>query len=122
MFTRSHHIKRERKKSLFFKTLSTLFVQKAQEVKIFQHLFLTKVEFSKKSSSTCTLFFYSTQGEDHFNKALKKLITLKGWFRSSISSIIQARNTPELKFKFDTLYEKQKELDTLLSSIAHELH
>lgn len=111
-------IKRAQKESLLLRELATYFLHITNEDSNIKDIALNRVKLSK-DKSTCTLFFYSTQGEAYFDELMPYLILYKPSMRKALAQSINARYTPQLIFKFDTPYEKHLELEKVFEAL-HE--
>lgn len=109
-------IKRAQKESLLLHELSSYFLRIVQEDSRLADIVLHRVKLSK-DKSVCTLYFYTTQGEEHFKHVMPFLILYKPSMRKALAQSIQARYTPQLVFKFDAPYEKHLEIDELLDRL-----
>src|SRR3989304_7734361 len=110
-------IRRARKESQYYKILSGLFMKITMEDNRLQGMFINRVQLSP-SSSACTIFFYLPDGEEAFREKLDVLKLYKPSLRKSLSSLIDGRYTPELIFKFDTLFEKQQRIEAVLEAVS----
>ena len=68
----------------------------------------------------CSIFFYAADGKQQFQELLPFLILYKPSLRKALASAIPARYTPNLLFKFDAQYEKQRRIDDLLIKLKEE--
>lgn len=112
-------IKRAQKESLLLRELSTYFMQITQEDARIKGLVLNRVKLSQDKGS-CTLFFYSPEGEELFQQMMPYLILYKPSMRKALAHSIRSRYTPQLIFKFDNPYEKHLELEKLLEQLKDE--
>lgn len=113
------HIKRAQKESLLLRELSTFFLQIMMEEPSLQGLFINRVSLSS-DRSLISVFFYTTDGPEAFQKLLGKLILYKPSMRKALATAIPSRYTPQLAFKFDAQYEKQQRIEQLLEKIKKE--
>jgi ribosome-binding factor A len=109
-------IKRAQKESLLFREISQLFMHIAIDNPTLQSLCVNRVKLSPDKGS-CTVYFYTSEGEARFNELLSTLILYKPSIRKAVAARIQSRYTPELIFKFDTNFEKQCRIEALLEQI-----
>lgn len=116
VYHQSSAIKRAQKESLFQHELSKLLLQLMLDDKRLQGLFVNRVKLSP-DKSICTAFFYTANGRAEFDEKLGTLLLYKPSLRKAISQIIPSRYVPELVFKFDDQFEKQKRIDELLEKI-----
>ncbi len=112
-------IKRARKESLFLQEISTFFLRIAQEEPSLQDLYITRVQLST-DYGLCSVFFHISGGEKVFKEKLPLLILYKPSLRSAIAQAIQSRYTPELLFKYDEAFDKQKKVDELIEKLKAE--
>lgn len=112
-------IKRAQKESLLLRELSIYFMHITQDDDRIKGLALNRVKLSK-DKSTCMLFFYSPEGQDHFQRLMPYLILYKPAMRKALAQSITSRYTPQLIFKFDDPYEKHLELEKLLEQLKEE--
>lgn len=112
-------IKRAQKESLLLRELSTYFLRITTDDDRIKDIALNRVKLSR-DKSCCTLFFYSTQGEAHFQELMPLLILYKPSMRKALAHSINGRYTPQLIFRYDAPYEKHLELEELLEEIKQE--
>ncbi len=115
----SPHIKRAQKESLLLKELSKLLLQISMDDPRLMNVFINRVQLSP-DKGTCSVFFYTPDGEDGFHKIQPLLVLYKPSLRKALSTIIPGRYTPQLTFKFDAQFEKQKRIEDLLEKIKEE--
>jgi ribosome-binding factor A len=113
------HIKRAQKESLLLKELSQLLMQISMDEPRLQGVFINRVELSQ-DKGTCYVLFYIVGGEQEFQKLMPILLLYKPSMRKSLSKIIPGRYTPQLVFKFDAQFEKQKRIEDLLEKLKEE--
>lgn len=113
------HIKRAQKESLILRELSQFFMQITMDEPQLRTLFINRVKLSP-DKSMCTVYFYSADGQQAFDKLMSILILYKPSLRKALSTAIPSRYTPELAFKFDRNYEKQKRIEDLLEKIKED--
>jgi ribosome-binding factor A len=109
-------IKRAQKESLLLRELSNFYLRITMDDDRLKDITLNRVKLSK-DKSMCTLFFFSTQGVEHFEKTLPFLILYKPSMRKALSQSINARYTPQLVFKYDASFEKHLQIDALLDQL-----
>jgi len=112
-------VRRAQKESLYYKEISKLFLQVTLEDKNLSGLHVNKVVLSP-DKSVCNVLFYSEDGHDHFKQRLQDLILYKPSLRKALSQAIKSRYTPELKFKYDTQFEKQQKIEKLFDRLKVE--
>lgn len=115
----SSHIKRAQKESRLLREISQLLMKIAMDDPALNGIFINKVQLSP-DKSVCNIFFYAMDGQEAFKKILPTLILYKPSLRKALATIIPSRYTPELVFKFDAQFEKQKRIEDLLEKIKEE--
>lgn len=115
----SPEIRRARKESNFYRVISQLFIQLAKDEPQLHDMFINRVLLSP-SYSSCTVFMYLPGGQEAFNEKLGVLKLYKPSIRNAISKLIPGRYTPEIIFRYDQQYEKQREIDQLLTQLIDE--
>lgn len=111
------NIKRARKEAYFYRTISQLFLRIAQDEPQLSDLMLNRVVLSP-SYSNCTVYFYIPEGQEAFNQKLQILKLYKPSIRKAVSNLIPGRHTPDIIFRYDNQYEKQRSIENLLDTIA----
>lgn len=111
-------IKRSQKESLLFREISQLFMKTAMDDSRLRELCINRVKLSP-DKGLCTVYFYTSKGEEYFNEVLSTLKLYKPSLRKALASTIKGRYVPELVFKFDTNFEKQCRIEELLDQIKH---
>lgn len=112
-------IKQAQKERLYFRVFSELFSQLMVDDSRIYDLVLTRTKLSS-DKSICTLYFYSAQGEQFFKEKLEVLKLYRPSLRKAFAAKITSRYTPELRFAFDTTFEKQEKFEHLMESIKQE--
>lgn len=112
-------IKRAQKESLLLRELSTYFLRITNDDDRIKDIAINRVKLSK-DKSCCTLFFYTTLGEAHFQEVMPYLILYKPSMRKALAQSINARYTPQLIFKYDDPYEKHLKIEELLEQLKEE--
>ena len=119
MTTKLKDIKRAQKESLLLREIKNLFVQVALDNPKLAPLTIHRVELSQ-DKGTCNIYFYCVEGEQLFKKLFDTLILYKPSLRASLAQSIRSRYVPQIKFRFDTKYEKEKKIHELLDKIKEE--
>lgn len=112
-------IRRARKEALFFKEVSKFFLRITMDDPGLSGLYINSVKLSPDKSS-CSVFFISENGPEDFEKRLPNLILYKPALRKAISQSIPSRYTPQLVFKYDAQFEKQRKLEALFDRLKLE--
>lgn len=113
------NIKKAQKESLLFKEISVLFNQLKLDNQKLEGIFVNRVQLSP-DKGLCTVYFYTDQGEEHFNNVLDTIRLYKPSLRKALAVKIESRRVPELIFKFDAQFEKQFAVEQLLEKIKKE--
>lgn len=110
------NVKRAQKESLLFREISQLFLQATMDDTRLQGLFVNRVQLSP-DKGLCTVYFYTSKGEDHFLEMLPILTLYKPSLRKALAATIKGRYVPDLLFKFDKQFEKQQRIEELIESV-----
>jgi ribosome-binding factor A len=115
-------IKKERRKSLFFREMTQLIRELADKESSLATIFVSQVDISP-NSGVCYIYFsaYQEPGEDIFNQALETLKLYKPSLRSNFARRVQTRYAPELVFLYDKAKEKERRINDLLNKVQSEL-
>lgn len=112
-------IKRAQKESLLLRELSTYFLHITNDDNRIKDIAINRVKLSN-DKSCCTLFFYTTLGEAHFQEVMPYLILYKPAMRKALAQSINGRYTPQLIFKYDDSYEKHLKIEELLEQLKED--
>lgn len=115
-------IKRERRKSLFLREMTTLIRELAERESVIANIYVSHVEISP-NSGVCYVYFatYKEPGEEIFNNALDTLKLYKPSLRKTFAGRVQTRYAPELVFLYDKAKEKERRINDLLNKVQDEL-
>ena len=116
---RSRDIKIAQKEKALMRAISNLFMQLTIDEPTLNGIFINRVHLSPDKSH-CTVYFYTAAGKKDFEEKLPLLILYKPSMRHALSQELLARYTPDLRFAFDELFEKQQRIETLIDSIKTE--
>lgn len=115
------NIKRSQKESLLLKALSKLIYDLMLDDKELIGLFINRVELSKNKGA-CIVYFYDPQGPTFFEAKKKRLILYKPSLRKAIAMTLDGRYTPELVFAYDTQFEKQQRIESILEKVKKDFN
>lgn len=120
--SRVAEIKREKRKTYFFKELVSLIQELGGREKKIADLFVSHIDISE-SGGICYVYFssYKEPGEEIFNEALDLLKLYRGSLRKAFSDRVQVRYAPELIFVYDKAKEKERIINHLLDKVHEEL-
>ncbi len=110
------NVKRAQKESLLFREISQLFLQATMDDPRLRGIFVNRVHLSP-DKGLCTVYFYTAEGEEHFNQILHTLTLYKPSLRKALASTIKGRYVPDLLFKFDKQFEKQQRIEELIEQV-----
>lgn len=113
-------IKKSQKESLFLKEFSALFLEITKDHPDLMGLFITRASLNDKKS-VCTFYFYSDLGKEDFESKLDILKLYKPSIRTALAKKINARYTPEIRFGFDSQFEKELRVNALLDKVKKEI-
>lgn len=117
--TRVSAIKRSQKESLLLKEISSLFVTITVDDTRLQELFITRIALSP-DKSVVSVFFYTPHGEKVYKQQLEILKLYKPSLRAALAKKISSRYTPDLTFKYDYQYEKERQMNELIEKLKKE--
>lgn len=115
-------IKREQRKSLLFRELSSLIHSVATDNPQIPELlstYVTRVDFSA-DGGICYVYFWNSAGEELFIKARSTLLLYKPSIRSALAKTMQKKYTPDLVFLFDAVHAKEIRVNELLDRVQDE--
>jgi ribosome-binding factor A len=112
-------IKKGRKESLLLREISKLVLQASLDDERLRGLFITHVVLSS-DKGVCFVYFYSQGGEEDFKNKFEILKLYKPSMRKAIGQTIESRYVPELVFKYDSQFEKQKRVEELIEKLKKE--
>ena len=120
--SRCQKIKREKKKSLFFREISCLLQSLAVDDKVIAQVYSTRVDLSA-DCGTCYVYFstFNECSEDLFDKILEQLKLYKPSLRKALAKNIPGRYAPDLLFLYDKAKEKEHKINNLLDKVSAEL-
>jgi ribosome-binding factor A len=107
------------KEALIFREFSKLFLRLALDDKNLQDFSINRVSLSK-DKGIIAIYFYTPGGQAAFDEKKDSLVLYKPSLRKALAQVIPSRYTPELVFKYDHLFEKQKKIDDLLEALKEE--
>lgn len=116
------NIKREQKKSLFFREVSSIIHRLTETESLLMNIYPTKIDFSS-DMGICYVYFaaHGSEGEALFKQALEKLKLYKPSMRKALADTLKGRYTPQLTFLYDKTHEKQLRVEALLDQVQEEI-
>jgi ribosome-binding factor A len=115
------NIKRSQKESLLLKELSKMLLELMLDDKELSGLFINRVELSKNKGA-CIVYFYDPQGPAIFEAKKRHLILYKPSLRKAIAMTLDGRYTPELVFAYDTQFERQQRIESILEKVKQDFN
>jgi len=116
---RIREIKHAQKESMLLQEIGQLFIQISQDEPKLQGLFLTRVNLSPDKGK-CTIYFHALGGLKEFEEKRPILVLYKGSLRKALSQIIYGRYTPNLRFAYDHILDKQRHVEDLIDTLKDE--
>lgn len=119
-------IKREQRKSLLLRELSTMFHTLCEDEPTLQQLFVSRVELSD-DGGICYVYIAATPlsqdvtPEVLFDELLPVLKLYKPSMRKKLANTLQKRYVPDIKFLFDKKRDKVDKINQLLDQVQQEL-
>lgn len=117
------NVKREQKKSLFFRYILRAFQQLSETEALLREVYVTRVDFSS-DLGICYIYFSthtSSNSAEIFKTALERLKLYKNSLRKSLAQEIKMRYVPDLMFLYDESHEKQLRIEELLMKVQDDL-
>lgn len=112
-------IKRAQKESLFTREISTLLMQVKLDHPELEPLFVNRVELSP-NKGMLVVYFFTDNGPEGFEELFPKLVLFKPSMRKALAAKIPGRYTPDLQFKYDEQFEKQRRIEDVLNKLKDE--
>lgn len=112
-------IKRAQKEAHLARKIAELLLRASLDDARLKDIFITHVKLSA-DKSLCTVYFYSTHGQEYFDELLTILKLYKPSMRKALSETIHSRYTPDLVFTFDRLFEKHQRIEQLIETVKDE--
>jgi ribosome-binding factor A len=116
---RLQDIKRNQKEALIFRLISDLYLQACLENKELAGLIPTRASLSTDKSK-CFILFYDPDGLEAFKKKLDILKLYKPSMRAALAAKMKSRYVPDIAFKFDEQFEKEKKVHEILDRVKKE--
>lgn len=114
-------IKRAQKEKQLTRELSNMLMRIQQDDTSIQGLYINSLRLSP-DRSMCTVLFAAAGNKEEFDKKLPFLILYKPSLRTGLAKALNARYTPDLVFEYDSVSDKQKRIESLLTKISVEKH
>ncbi|MBV8660614.1 MAG: ribosome-binding factor A [Candidatus Dependentiae bacterium] len=113
-------IKRAQKESLLLREISSMFHSISMDDSRLDGLFVNRVELST-DKGWVTVYFYTLDGLEKFEEQLEVLKLYKPSIRKGLASGIKGRYVPDLRFVYDSKFEKQQRLEVAMSKAAQDI-
>ena len=98
--------------------LSLLLVQRARDPHL-RDISISRVELSDDLRHA-KVYYTMFQGQNKMKQVGRSLDKATGFMRSHLAKTLNLRFTPDLRFWYDTEFEKVEKIDKLLDEIARE--
>ena len=109
-------VRRAQRESTLMRELAKLFLQLTMDDPRLQPLTFHRVRLSP-DNSTCIMYLYSSDGQAMFQSLMPILILYKPSLRKALSMSVIARHTPNLLFKYDVEFDKQRHVEDLIDKL-----
>jgi len=116
---RVRDIKHAQRESLLHREISNFFLQITLDDPQLQGLYVNRVKLSA-DRSMCTVFFYTEGGNADFEAKRKQLVLYKASLRNALSKVLRGPYTPDLRFKYDAQFDKQRKIEDLFETLKKE--
>lgn len=122
--SRVHDVKKERKKALFLREITAFIQSIGQEEPLISQIYVNRVELSD-DYKLCYIYVvpYATNEakQEIIDKAIEVLKLYRPSIRQAIAKKINPRYTPDVRFIYDAIKEKQQTVNDLLDKVHEEL-
>lgn len=109
-------IKRARKESNIRREISAAVLSISKDHKELGDLVVSRVQLSK-GKNQCSIYFYTSEGEEKFMEKLELLKLYKPSIRTMLAKNLQSRYVPEIRFKFDKQLDKTSKMEQVIESL-----
>lgn len=116
---RISEIKKEQKESLLLREISGLLLKASLDDPKLAGLSVLRVKLSP-DKGTCFVFIYAQNGIEEFKEKLESLKLYKPSLRKAVSRAIKGRYTPDIKFEFDSQFEKQSKMEEIFEQLKKD--
>jgi ribosome-binding factor A len=116
---RLRDIKHAQRESLLQREISNFFLQITLDDPQLKGLYVSHVKLSA-DRSMCVVYFHTDGGKEDFEAKRKQLVLYKPSLRAALSKILHGPYTPNLRFKYDEQFEKQRKIENLFEKLKKE--
>ena len=116
---RVRNIKHAQRESFLRHEIAQFFSQIIADEPSLQTLYINRVQLSS-DRGLCTVLFAAADGQEEFNEKRATLILYKPSIRKALATVMQSRYTPEIVFRYDKGFEKQRTVNELIDRLKHE--
>ena len=109
-------VKFAQKETQLLREFATIYMQLCMEEPTLSTLVVGRVDLSQ-DKGICTVYFHSALGEEDYVEKRKILVLYKPSIRCALAKNIRGRYTPQIIFRYDRNYAKQKRLEELIDSV-----
>ena len=113
-------IKRSQKESLFLREMSKMFHRIAMENQELLGLSISRVQLSA-NKGWLSVYFYTPDGYEAYKKQFEVLKLYKPSIRKGLGVAISSRYVPDLKFEYDSKFEKLQNLELALDNASKDI-
>lgn len=116
---RQQDVKHAQREAFLYREIASLLSRLMANEPQLSGMFINRISLSP-DRGLCTVYFYAPAGRDAFKKQLPTLILYKPSLRDAIAKALQSRYTPEIRFAYDDLYDKQRRVEDLIEQLKTE--
>ncbi|MCX5924872.1 MAG: 30S ribosome-binding factor RbfA [Candidatus Dependentiae bacterium] len=116
---RQQDVKHAQRESFLHREIASLVTHVVSDDPLLTGLFINRVKLSP-DRGRCTVYFFTINGKDDFDQKLPVLILYKPSIRNAVAKAMQSRYTPEIRFAYDSSYDKQRHVDDLIEKLKDE--
>lgn len=119
MATRVSTVKHAQKEAQVMREISNFFLRILYDEKRLFGLYVTRASLSP-DKGMCTVFFHTSGGQQDFEEKRPVLILYKPSLRTALSKSLYSRYVPDLVFKYDAPFDKQRKVEDLMDRLKSE--
>jgi len=112
-------IKQAQRESFLLREISSSFLRVMQDNPTLQGVYITRVLLSS-DGSTCTIYFHSNKGAEHYEEVKNMLILYKPSIRTALAKASSSRYVPQLVFRYAEGVEQQNRVNDLIENLKKE--
>ncbi len=112
-------IKQAQRESFLLREISSSYMRVMQDNEALQGVYITRVLLSS-DGSTCTIYFHSSKGTEHYEQIKNLLILYKPSIRTALAKSSSSRYVPQLVFRYAEGVEQQNRVNDIIENLKKE--